>query len=473
MEDDFTLLRNPGELSGVAPYLSIPSTSCTLLFAMPRPATGTVDYCPGKNGQPGKWFGRLTCSDGSRPRLELGSWPNSPQGRARAKETAASMTERMRAQGIVATPQRGPKAKALRQANGSEATKWWDDFSKHRTAQGLQSTDGAFRTHILPVINKPWTEVTMADCEALRDALDTKARAGECSAKTAFNAWSVWTTAAKAAAGQWKKDKSRRLRVRQDNPCAGVAAPDKVDAKELQWLYPDELTQLLQCPKVPLDARRIYALATFLFVRAGELQALTWPDVDVQRGIISIRHSVDRETGKIKQTKTGNKGIRRFAIEQELLPLLQAMHEQAEGQGSVVTMRLQKWWAADLRKHLELAGIDREALFNTDDTRKRLRFHDLRGTGLTWMAIRGDNHLAIQQRAGHRTFEMTQKYIRTAEAVGQVIGKTFPPLPDCLFAGLNRPANCPSDLQPVDIIVEAPGIEPGSARRRTNLHSRT
>lgn len=58
----------------------------------------------------------------------------------------------------------------------------------------------------------------------------------------------------------------------------------------------------------------------------------------------------------------------------------------------------------------------------TDETRKRARFHDLRGSGLTWMAIRGDDPLKIQQRAGHRTFEMTQKYIRTAEAVGEVIG---------------------------------------------------
>jgi integrase len=49
------------------------------------------------------------------------------------------------------------------------------------------------------------------------------------------------------------------------------------------------------------------------------------------------------------------------------------------------------------------------ALLDTDVTRQRLRFHDLRGTGHTWMAIRGDAPLKIQERAGHRTFEMTQK----------------------------------------------------------------
>jgi len=80
------------------------------------------------------------------------------------------------------------------------------------------------------------------------------------------------------------------------------------------------------------------------------------------------------------------------------------------------------------------------------------------------MAIRGDDALKIQQRAGHTTFDMTQKYIRTAEAVGEVIGAVFPALPLTLLSPLNGLANCPNDPQAVDIIVEAPGIEPGLAR---------
>ena len=39
-------------------------------------------------------------------------------------------------------------------------------------------------------------------------------------------------------------------------------------------------------------------------------------------------------------------------------------------------------------------------MFDTGDTGKRLPVHDLRGTGLTWRAIRGDDPLKIQQRAG-------------------------------------------------------------------------
>ena len=52
------------------------------------------------------------------------------------------------------------------------------------------------------------------------------------------------------------------------------------------------------------------------------------------------------------------------------------------------------------------------------------------------MALRGDEHLKIQHRAGHRTFGMTQVYIRTAEnlrASGEAIGTPFPVLPDDLI----------------------------------------
>jgi integrase len=434
---------------------------------MSNSLSGTVEFRAGRDGRSGKWWGRFTASDGSRPWVMLGEWPNSPQGRARAKETAAHHAPRFKSE-VTATPKRGPKAKAFRAAAGS----WWDGYFKHREALGFDSNEGTYRTHIQPVLDKPWVEVTPTDCERLRDALDAKALEGKASPKTMFNAWTVFTTAAKAAAGQWKKDKPKKLRVRVDNPCTGIVPPDMDDSKELQWLYPDEFLRLVSCALVPLEARRLYALGIYLFVRAGELKALDWSEVDVERGIVSVRVSWDRESGELKQTKTGNKGIRRFAIEPNLLPLLRAMHTEANGAGPVITMRDQKWWASDLRKHLEGAQIKRAALFRNDATCKRLRFHDLRGTGLTWMAIRGDDALKIQQRAGHTSFEMTQKYIRTAEAVGEVIGAVFPALPASLLSPLNGLANRLKDPQVVDFVVEAPGIEPGSARRPVSFRSR-
>jgi hypothetical protein len=81
------------------------------------------------------------------------------------------------------------------------------------------------------------------------------------------------------------------------------------------------------------------------------------------------------------------------------------------------------------------AGVAREELFTSDTTRRALRFHDLRATGTTWLALRGDDPLKIQARAGHRDLATTMVYIRSAEVLGAGanIGTPFPPLPSSLL----------------------------------------
>src|SRR5580700_7691373 len=48
------------------------------------------------------------------------------------------------------------------------------------------------------------------------------------------------------------------------------------------------------------------------------------------------------------------------------------------------------------------------------------------------MAVRGDEPLKIQQRAGHSTFSTTQLYVRTAESVREGFGTPFHPFPVAL-----------------------------------------
>jgi hypothetical protein len=60
--------------------------------------------------------------------------------------------------------------------------------------------------------------------------------------------------------------------------------------------------------------------------------------------------------------------------------------------------------AEGLRTYFEVAGGIRADLHTTDATRKVMTFHNLRATGPTWLAIRGDDPLKIKQRAGHSSF---------------------------------------------------------------------
>ena len=86
-----------------------------------------------------------------------------------------------------------------------------------------------------------------------------------------------------------------------------------------------------------------------------------------------------------------------------------------------------------LRRHLRLAGVTRAELFTDDETRIPLTFHDLRATGITWRAVRGDDPLKIQRDAGHRDLATTQRYIREASVYGDGFGAVFPELPASLL----------------------------------------
>ena len=69
-----------------------------------------------------------------------------------------------------------------------------------------------------------------------------------------------------------------------------------------------------------------------------------------------------------------------------------------------------------------------------------MTFHDLRATGITWCAVRGDAPLTIKQRAGHAAFTTTEGYIREAENLRDGFGAVFSPLPATLLGDAAKPA---------------------------------
>jgi integrase len=133
-----------------------------------------------------------------------------------------------------------------------------------------------------------------------------------------------------------------------------------------------------------------------------------WKQRDLEHRVAHIHASVNRDTGERKSTKSTY--ARRIPIEAELLPLLQAMHKESSGRGALTPVRaIDRKLSRQLKRCLALAEIQRPELFAINDpTRKAVTFHDLRATGVTWAAVRGDDPLKIKQRAGHRSFSTTE-----------------------------------------------------------------
>jgi len=313
---------------------------------------------------------------------------------------------------------------------------WSTRWIASRRARGIASVrddHSRLRCHVLPEIGDAAIAFVGTDrLEDLRDSLDGKIRNQGVAWRTAHHVWAL----VRAMFRDASRGKDRALRVRSDEPTERIATPDRGVCKEKPFLFPSEYLMLLRADTVPLAWRRLAALATCLYVRASELEALRWDDVELKRGLIHVHRSVDREHGRDKPTK-GCSG-RRFLIEPSLLPLLRRLHRDARGVGSIASTigRIDRYaLARELRTHLRHAGVRRAELFANDQTRSRITFHDLRATGITWMAIRGDDPLKIKQRAGHRSLSTTERYIRVAEELRAGFGDVFPRLPDALLQG--------------------------------------
>jgi integrase len=73
------------------------------------------------------------------------------------------------------------------------------------------------------------------------------------------------------------------------------------------------------------------------------------------------------------------------------------------------------------------AGITRAALYANDARSKRIWFHDLRATSLTWRAIRGDEAAVIQAVARHTSFATTLGYINGATLLRKEVAASSTP----------------------------------------------
>lgn len=287
-----------------------------------------------------------------------------------------------------------------------------------------------WRLHVSPVIgSKLIGDVTPDDLRDLVQALDEKVsdsgvRFGATTAKA------CWALVSKMFSDACSS-KTKELRLLKVNPATNVAPPDAPEEMEKQWLFPVELRQLLACERVPLVRRRLYACATYFCARASEVLALLWRSgVDLEHNMVRIHRAWDSELETFQEfTKTGDS--RHFAIEPILRPVLRAMAAEGAGQG-LVFPTLDKL-AETLRADLLAAGVDRPALHIRKRGALLMRFHDLRATGITYMAMRGDSDSAIRERAGHSDFETTLLYIRRGhQAHGSTIGDPFAPLPTAL-----------------------------------------
>ena len=288
----------------------------------------------------------------------------------------------------------------------------------------------------------PMAAIRREQIVAVRDALTRAVLAGEITAKRAMNIWSdiVIAPFSRAFTDDDPRYSTVRIGPASANPTAGVKPPvtkeqlDE-DRRERQPMYPHEFVRLLETAAIPIAARRIYVVATYLYVRPQELYALRWTDVDWTAREVRIRRKLDVRTGEEKPGTKSDAGVREVPIHEHLMPLLEAMHREAGSDAERIVpligaARLFERFADQTRRHLKLAGIDRAELVEGSADLMPFDFRSWRTTGCTWLAMLGTDSYVIALQAGHKSPDTTWgSYIKRGPDLRQRYGEPFPPVP--------------------------------------------
>jgi len=381
----------------------------------------------------GKLQGVITLADGRRKRLKP-----FPKGTSQkmAEERTAYWTEHRDELEV-------PKATPIADVADDDTLggKWFKLWLADRVARRLTSTrDNAahWRMHIRPVLGtgspKGWKRDQFRKLSA---DLDRKVQAGELSWKSARN---VWATATKMA-NDASESKQSKIRCRDDDPAQGVKGPDRGDDTDTQFLYPSEFLKFVESEKVPLRWKTVVAVAIYSYVRDAELRVLQVRDVDLEHDQIRITKAWNRRTRGIGSPKGGK--ARDVPIEPALKPLLKALVKGRDGAELLLELPSERDMARGLQRWLRNSKVDRAGLHDDTPTTRRIRFHDLRGTGITWRAVRNDPKFELQVAAGHRQFSTTERYLHLAAGMRKGFGAVFPALPKPLLLR-NNPSSHPS-----------------------------
>lgn len=165
----------------------------------------------------------------------------------------------------------------------------------------------------------------------------------------------------------------------------------------VRYLTEEERTRLLhacQCsPNRFLYPVVVLALATG--ARKMELLQLTWRDVDLPRARITLHHTKSRERRALPLAGLALEEVQQLAKVRRIdTPLL---FPRTDGRGPI---DLRYAWAQALRA----AAI------------QDFRFHDLRHSAASYLAMTGASIAEIAAILGHKTLAMVQRYAHLSEA---------------------------------------------------------
>lgn len=247
----------------------------------------------------------------------------------------------------------------------------------------VTSKETIARVHLIPLFgDRRLDTIKTADIERLKQQLETKAP------KTVNNVLTVLSGMFKAAVGAGVIERA---------PCAVRLVPVATTSSDFHDF--DAYERLVDAAsRIGPQTLAIILLGGDAGLRAGEMVALHWADVDFVSGQLTIRRS--EWNGQITSPKSGR--VRHVPMTERLARALRSIRHlrsprvicRADG-SSLRRQNIQKRVRRAAR-HASVANIG---------------VHVLRHTFCSHLAMRGAPARAIQQLAGHKDLSTTERYM--------------------------------------------------------------
>ena len=404
---------------------------------MARARTGTVETFTAADGSI-YYKARVRLGDGSRVRVDIPA-KHAADEDSRARYALARQQLEDEKGALLRAKRKAAELLKPAPRGGLTLDDYREKNAEARRAEGKSSVSREqrlWRARVSPKLGRRVVAaLTREQVEDFRDYLDDEVREhikrGDGHGLAGKSALGIWSLL-RGTLDEAVNSRDRSMRVRADDPSLGVKPPLATAKRKKTFLYPTEFAQLMACDEVPLVWREAYAIGAYLYLRPGELRALTWADVDLKAGIVHVTKAFDEEEQHDKAPKTVN-GIRDVPIEPAVVPLLKRMGKGKAPAAPVVpvlaTLSSESKRAPLFRAHLHAAKLERAGLFKNTPTTLMVNFRSLRDSGITWLALAGVPLERIQRRAGHDNIQTTLGYVKMAEDLTGKIGTPFGPLP--------------------------------------------
>ncbi len=155
----------------------------------------------------------------------------------------------------------------------------------------------------------------------------------------------------------------------------------------LRYLTREEFDRLYDV--APEHLKPLLLIAVHTGMRQGEMLTLTWPQVDLENGFVSLADTKNATPRKVPLNQTARKTFLELRLRSRSDKVF------CDDLGIPLPSRTVQW---QFKRLLEQAKIE------------NFRFHDLRHTCASWLAMANVPILTIKEVLGHKDVRMTLRY---------------------------------------------------------------